>query len=143
MAKKLGPHSKNPNTNVGCKGYSFRHWNRKGVESESTTLNFSKSTSVHFWYSEPNEIRLAEVYTMMGDAVVIEYMSPARQLSCDPNLKIGVYHSLLYVGGIYYRYDPRLKRLKNTIDSPYIPGSQVGGKSLVNWVLALRLGQIF
>ena len=89
---------KNPNTDVGCKGYSFRHWNQKEWKAVNPALNFSEiDKSVTFEYSEPNEIRLAEVLTMMGDAVVIEYMSPARQLSCDPNLKIGVYHSLLYL----------------------------------------------
>ena len=80
---------------------------------------------------------------MMGDAVVIKPYVTGKATACGPNLKIGVYHSLLYVGGVYYRYDPRLKRLRNTIESPYIPNSNVDGKTLVNSGAALRLVKIF
>ena len=124
---------KDPTTDVSCKGYNFHNHNRNEWTARNPPLNFSQpDPAVTYEYNDPDDVRLAPVVTKMGEAVVIDYMSSSRSSNCDPSKKIGTYHSLLLVNNIYYRYDPRLKRLKNTVESPYVPESITKKKSYVN-----------
>ena len=133
-----------PNTDVSCKGYNFHNWNRNEWTAKNPPLNFSQpDPDVTYEYTDPDDVRLAPVVSTMGDAVIIDYMSPSRSSMCDPSKKIGTYHSLLLVNNIYYRYDPRLKRLKNTIESPFVPELSKNKKSYVNTASCPSVGANF
>jgi uncharacterized protein (DUF1800 family)/uncharacterized protein (DUF1501 family) len=89
-------------------------WYNPPIHFSNLTNDMAAYTHV---YSD-DEVTLTPIVATGGEAVVLSGMNQARADSCDITKKIGHY-SFMSVGGMYYRFDPREKKLANTVDDPY------------------------
>jgi len=104
-----------------CGGRVWTYAKRALFIARNPAISFANvdTTITHVFTAA--DVTLANVETFLnGDAIVIKSLSA----SCDISKRVGAY-VYMSVAGVYYRFDPRVKRGKNTIADPHVPAESV------------------